>query len=82
MSRIELSKETRANLTRKLQRRLKDEFGLEIGGLEGEELLDFISETIGPYFYNQGLQDAQAIFRDKVETITEAIYEIEKPVKS
>jgi len=82
MSKIELSKETREVLAQKLSRHLKSEFDVHIGGFDAAFLLDYIGETIGPYFYNQGLQDAQAIFREKVETITEAIYEIEKPIKT
>ena len=81
MSKIALSKETREVLVQKLSRHLKSEFDVDIGGFDAAFLLDYISETIGPYFYNQGLQDAQAIFREKVETITEAIYEIEKPIR-
>jgi len=82
MSKIALSKETREVLVQKLSRHLKSEFDVDIGGFDAAFLLDYISETIGPYFYNQGLQDAQAIFREKVETISEAIYEIEKPIKT
>jgi len=41
-------------------------------------MLDFISEEIGPYYYNRGLYDAQSILESKLENITEAIYEIEK----
>ena len=78
---IELSKETRDALTRTLKDYLKDELEVEITGFDAQFLLDFIVETIGPRFYNQGLQDAQALFRTKVELITEAIYELEKPVR-
>ena len=45
-------------------------------------LVDFITERLGPVFYNQGLYDAQAIVHSKVELISEAIYGIEKPVKT
>jgi uncharacterized protein (DUF2164 family) len=81
MAKIELSKETRESLGRALKDYLKDELEVEITGLGAGFLLDFIAETIGPRFYNQGLQDAQALFRTKVEAITEAIYELEKPVR-
>jgi len=35
--------------------------------------LDFITENMGVYFYNKGLQDAQAILASKVDDITETI---------
>ena len=80
-SKIELTKDTRDVLTQKLTRHLKSEFNIDIGGFDAAFLLDYIGETMGPYFYNQGLQDAQALFREKFEIITEAIYDIEKPLK-
>jgi len=78
---IELNKETREALARSLKAYLKDELEVEITGFGAQFLLEFIADTLGPRFYNQGLQDAQALFRTKVELITEAIYELEKPVK-
>ncbi len=51
----------------------------EIGQFDAEFLLDFFSEQIGPYFYNRALYDAQAILESRLESIAEAIYEIEKP---
>jgi uncharacterized protein (DUF2164 family) len=80
-NRIELNKETREALARTLTAYLKDELEVEVSGFDAQFLLDFIVEHIGPRFYNQGLQDAQALFRAKVELVTEAIYELEKPVK-
>jgi len=81
MARIELEKPVREALVRALSRYLKDELGVEIGGMDAILFLDFISETMGPHFYNQGLADAQAILQAKLEQISEAIYEIEKPAK-
>lgn len=81
MARIELEKPVREALVRALSRYLKDELEVEIGGMDAILFLDFISETMGPHFYNQGLADAQAILQAKLEQISEAIYEIEKPAK-
>ena len=44
-------------------------------------LTDFITERLGPLFYNQGLYDAQAILSKKADGIGEAILAIEKSVK-
>jgi uncharacterized protein (DUF2164 family) len=81
MAKIELPKETREQLTQALSKYLKDELDVEVSGFDAQFLLDFISETMGAHFYNQGLYDAQALIRGKLELITEAIYEIEKPIK-
>ena len=81
MSTIELSKETRDALARALSRYLKDELDLEVTGFDAVFLLDFITERLGPHFYNQGLYDAQAILAKKTDEIGEAILGLEKPVK-
>jgi uncharacterized protein (DUF2164 family) len=81
MSRIELEKPVRDALARALTRYLKDELDVELGGMDAVLMLDFLSEKLGPHYYNQGLADAQAIFSKKVEQIADAIYEIEKPAR-
>ena len=45
-------------------------------------LVDFITERLGPHFYNQGLYDAQAILAKKTDEIGEAILGADKPVKA
>lgn len=81
MSKIELPKETRDALARALSRYLKDELDLEVTGFDAVFLLDFITESLGPHFYNQGLADAQAILSKKLDEIGESIYQLEKPAK-
>ncbi len=82
MSIIEFDKQTRETLSRLLVRHLKDELDVEIEPFDGVALLEFLSETLGPYFYNQGLHDAQAVVKDRVDAIVEAVYDIEKPLKT
>lgn len=77
MPAIKLNTEEKSRLTAKLQEYLLREFELEAGQFEAEFFLDFISENMGAYFYNQGLSDAQAIFNSKMVDIGDAIYEIE-----
>ena len=81
MPKIDLDKDARAKLTDGLSRYLKDELDLEVKGFDAQFLLDFITERLGPYYYNQGLHDAQALFQKKIESITDAVYELEQPTK-
>jgi len=81
MSRIELSKPAHDALAKAVSGYLKEQLDLEVEGFDAVFLVDFIVETMGPVFYNQGLADAQAIIKGRLEAITDAIYEIEKPVK-
>lgn len=79
MSDIAFSAEEKAILTDKLQGYLADEFAVELGRFDAEFLLDFIGRELGAYYYNRGLYDAQAVLAARVESISEAIDEIEKP---
>jgi uncharacterized protein (DUF2164 family) len=79
--RIELDKPVRDALVRALASHLKTELEVEIGGMEAMLLLDFISEKLGPHYYNQALYDARALLRAKMEALGEAFYELEKPAK-
>jgi uncharacterized protein (DUF2164 family) len=78
---IEFDKSTREALARSLAGYLKAEFDVEIGGMEAVVLLDFISERLGPHYYNQALYDGQARLRAKAEALGEALYELEKSAK-
>ena len=79
MSTIKFSKEEKQVLVRKIQRYFREELDQRIGGFDAEFLLDFFSEKVGPYYYNRGLYDAQAILETRLENLGEAIYELEKP---
>ena len=79
MSDIKFSNEEKELLVKKLRSYFSAELDFEIGQFEAEFLLDFISTEIGSYYYNQGLFDAQALLSSKIDDITEAFYELEKP---
>ena len=81
MPKIELPKDDREAMCRALSRYLKDELDLEVTGFDAQFLLDFLTETLGPQFYNQGLADAQALLSKKLDELGEAILTLEKPVK-
>ncbi|MEW5686250.1 MAG: DUF2164 domain-containing protein [Pseudomonadota bacterium] len=81
MPKIELPKETREALARALSRYLKDELDVEVQGFDAVFLLDFVTERLGPHFYNQGLADAQALLAKKLDEIGESIYQLEQPAK-
>lgn len=78
MSEVKFSKQEIEIITKKIQLYFYEELNQEIGQFDAQFLLDFFSDEIGPYFYNRGLYDAQSILEDRMESITEAIYDIEK----
>ena len=79
MAEIKFSKEEKDILIDKIQTYFQDELDRDLGQFEGDFLLDFFSKEIGSFFYNQGLRDAQSVLEERLETINDAIYKIEKP---
>ena len=79
MSKIEFSTRQKESIIPKIQRYFEQELDHDIGQFDADFLLDFFSEQIGAYYYNQGLQDAQAVIQSSIDNISEAIEEIEKP---
>lgn len=78
MSMITLSNSAKAELVDKLQGYFEQELEQQLGQFDAEFLLDFISKEFGTLYYNQGLYDAQAILQDRVESLVDAIGDIEK----
>lgn len=78
MKQIAFSKEERAEIVSRIQRYFADEVGEPIGALPAELLLGFFTETIGPFYYNQGLADAQAVFAASLDDINDRIYGLEQ----
>lgn len=81
MSTISFAKNEKELLINKIQRYFQDELDQELGQFDAEFLLDFFSKEVGAYYYNQGLNDAKTVLADKLDTLMEAIDEIEKPTE-
>jgi len=75
-----LEKDDRIQLAARLRAYLKDELDVEVGGLDAEFLLDFMADRVGPRFYNQGLRDAATALAKRMDVLTEALEELERPV--
>lgn len=82
MAEIEFSKPEHNALICKLQAYCSDELDRDLGNLEAECLLDFISKEICSSFYNRALYDAQTLVSARAELLGEAIIELEKPVSN
>ncbi len=76
---ITLDKTQKAQLVDKLVAYFDKELEQDIGQFDAEFLLDFFSKEMGVFFYNQGLRNAQAILDQRMQLVTEAIAEQEKP---
>ncbi len=81
MARIELDKAVRDTLARGVRQYLKDEAGVEIDPVDAQRLLDFLAETLGPHYYNQGLSDAETVLKDRIEAIADDIAGLARSIK-
>lgn len=79
MTDIKLSKDEKDRVIHKIKDYFEAELQQDIGGFEAEFLIDFFAKEIGPYFYNQGLSDAQTLFLEKADELSYLIQELEKP---
>jgi uncharacterized protein (DUF2164 family) len=79
MPEIEFTKEEKDILVQKIKGYFIEELDQEIAQFDAEFLLEFFSREVGPYYYNNGLYNAKTLIEDKLETLTDAFYEIEKP---
>lgn len=78
MADITFSKEELAAITGRIKLYFREELDQELGQFDAQFLLEFFAEEIGGYFYNRGLYDAQALLNDKLEDISDALYQLEK----
>ena len=76
---IKFTQDEKNVIINKIQLYFNQELNQDIGQFDAEFLLDFFSEEVGAYYYNRALYDAQSILETKIDSITDAFYEIEKP---
>ncbi|WP_420340437.1 DUF2164 domain-containing protein [Roseibium sp.] len=79
MSDLKLDKDTRARLNQQIRQYLSDELDFDIGNMEADFLIDFLTKSLGASFYNLGLKDAQALLARKMDDINDELYGMEQP---
>ena len=77
---VSFSREETQAIIRALQVYFDQELDQTLGDIPALMLLDFITDKIGPAFYNRGLYDAQAVVTARVEDLADAILNLEKRV--
>lgn len=70
---LALGRDERQRLVADLQAWFQDERGERIGELAAELLLDFVQAGAGKLWYNRGVQDAQAVLRDRMERLVDDV---------
>ena len=74
----DFTREEKDAIVAKIQTWFEKELSQDIGQFDAEFLLDFFGDEVGKYFYNQGLNDAQAILLGRMDNIAEAFQNLKK----
>jgi len=69
MIKIEISKEEKKKAIKDIREYFLKERNEEIGDLAAEIIFAFITEKIGPYFYNKAIIDVQKYMNEKVDDL-------------
>lgn len=75
---IKIPKEQKQELIANVQDYYYSEFSDEIGELAAENLVDFMLKELSPYIYNQAIADARATVEQKMLSLEEDLYALEK----
>ncbi len=67
MAKIKLDKSDKDRAKDEIRKYFSTEREENIGDLAAELLLDFFTDKVAPYFYNQGVKDAHKYMLDKLE---------------
>ncbi|MBN9347471.1 MAG: DUF2164 domain-containing protein [Devosia sp.] len=78
LKKITFEKAEREAIVGRIQRYFADELEQSIGNIPAEQLLQFFGEIIGPFYYNRGLNDAQAAFARIADSFNDEIYGLEQ----
>ena len=66
---LKLTKEQKTAAVELIKEYLLENFDVTSGNLKAEFLIDFISETIGKYYYNQAVADCMAFIKDRTDDL-------------
>ena len=80
MARTDVSPQERELIENKLKIYFQTELDRDLDSFEAGFLVDFLTDNLGAFFYNRGLYDAQTILASRVDSLTEAILDLEKPI--
>lgn len=78
---IKFTKQQKDSMIADIQRFFYEERNEEIGNLAAENVLEFVKSRLGPHFYNEAIKDAQSLMDQKMASIEEDLFAMEKSVK-
>ena len=64
---IPLTREQKENAVAGIKDYIFENFDADIGNLQAEMFLDYISANFGAYYYNRGIADSMGFMNEKIE---------------
>lgn len=81
MKAMKLPKEQKDQMIRLIQAYFETERGETIGDLAADGVLDFFMTQLSPYVYNQALSDCRVLVNQRMISLEEDVYALEKNIK-
>jgi uncharacterized protein (DUF2164 family) len=78
---IKFTRQQKESMIAEIQRFFSEERDEKIGILAADSVFEFFKEELGPYFYNEALKDARKLIEQKMTSIEEDLYSLEKKPK-
>lgn len=78
---MKITNDQKEKLVENVQQFFVEEGLEEIGRFQAERLIEQMIKELGPYAYNQAIQDARQLVVDKLTNMEEDLYVLEKPIK-
>ncbi len=78
---IRLPKEQKDRLIGDLKQFFEAERSETIGDLAAGLIVDFMIREMGPYLYNKGIEDARRLIMEKMASMEDELYSLQKPVR-
>ena len=81
MKPIKFSREETKAIVDEIRDYFRNELDQDIGSIPAEMLMMFFVDKMGAYFYNRGIYDAQALIRERMDSLTDDIFGLEQPTR-
>lgn len=79
---MKLPKEEKEQIIESVQRYAEEEWKQTIGRLGAEQWVDFMLQELGPHLYNEALKDARAVLLERMQSLEDELYALEKKVQT
>lgn len=75
---IHFSKQQKDQMISEIQRFFYEERNEEIGIIAAESAFEFFKDFLGPHFYNEAIKDARMLMEEKMSSIEDELFSLEK----